>query len=686
MRIVKQHLKQYKPMKRYLNHYRPLSGDEVAMLERQGCVAEDWSRVHVGEQFTPDRCIGVRFSGEIFLSYFDGYIEMPGGVRKPTGVYAAHLHDCSLAPNVLIDQIGQYIAGYSIGERTCISSVDRLVVSAPSAFGNGVRVSVLNETGGREVPMTDHLTAQIAYLCAFYRHDSALIEALEALSERYVSEVTSSSSEIGRQVEIRSCHTIDCVRIGDGARIVGASRLYNGSILSELDAPVVVGYNVVAEDFILHAGSRLDTGATIGRCLVGQGTCLRHLFSAHDSLFFANCQGENGEACAVFAGPYTVTMHKSSLLIAGYFSMLNAGSGSNQSNHQYKLGPIHQGIVERGSKTTSGSYILWPAHIGPFSLVMGRHVHHVDSSDFPFSYLIEQHNQTYLTPAINIRSVGTIRDAKKWPARDKRPEHLRQDCINYNLLSPYTVGKMLRGSEILRQLRDMLGNSSKQEVVYRNMHIRGASLERGLMLYRLAIVKFLGNSLITRLQGGVYHSDQEVQARLTPELTEGLGRWVDLCGLLAPEQEVSRVLASIKGQEYERLGDVVQALAELHGRYYDLEWPWAYDQLCRWYGVEPGQWTIDRVLSVVSEWEQAVVQLDKILYEDARKEFDMSVQVSFGIDRLRPQDKRQEEDFINVRGRFEENPFVEEVLSHIERKQALATRVRAQFAPAGGAS
>lgn len=83
-------------------------------------------------------------------------------------------------------------------------------------------------------------------------------------------------------------------------------------------------------------------------------------------------------------------MHKSSLLIAGMFSFLNAGSGSNQSNHLYKLGPIHQGIVERGSKTTSDSYILWPAKIGAFSLIMGRHVNHPDTSDLPFSYLIEK--------------------------------------------------------------------------------------------------------------------------------------------------------------------------------------------------------------------------------------------------------------------------------------------------------
>ena len=56
----------------------------------------------------------------------------------------------------------------------------------------------------------------------------------------------------------------------------------------------------------------------------------------------------------------------------------------------YKLGPIHQGAMERGAKTTSDSYILWPARVGAFSLVMGRHVNHADTSNLPFSYLIEQ--------------------------------------------------------------------------------------------------------------------------------------------------------------------------------------------------------------------------------------------------------------------------------------------------------
>ena len=193
---------------------------------------------------------------------------------------------------------------------------------------------------------------------------------------------------------------------------------------------------MIADNFIISSGSHLTDNATFTNCFIGQACHFGHGYSASDSLFFSNCQGENGEACAIFAGPFTVTHHKSTLLIAGHFSFMNAGSGSNQSNHMYKLGPIHQGILERGAKTSSDSYILWPSRVGAFSLVMGRHVNHSDTTWLPFSYLIEQQNTTYLVPGVNLRSVGTIRDAQKWPKRDARKDPDRLDCINYN---PRTV-------------------------------------------------------------------------------------------------------------------------------------------------------------------------------------------------------------------------------------------------------
>ena len=121
---------------------------------------------------------------------------------------------------------------------------------------------------------------------------------------------------------------------------------------------------------------------------IGERSRVSKGITSQDSLFFANSIMENGEACSIFAAPYSVSMHKSSLLIGGYFAFLNAGSGSNQSNHLYKLGPIHEGIVDRGGALASDSYIMLPAHIGSFTFVLGRNYSHPDIVSMPFSMLI----------------------------------------------------------------------------------------------------------------------------------------------------------------------------------------------------------------------------------------------------------------------------------------------------------
>ena len=411
------------------------------------------------------------------------------------------------------------------------------------------------------------------------------------------------------------------------------------------------------------------------RCFVGQACRLGHNYSASDSLFFSNCQGENGEACAIFAGPFTVTHHKSTLLIAGMFSFMNAGSGSNQSNHMYKLGPIHQGTLERGAKTTSDSYILWPARVGAFSLVMGRHVNHSDTSNLPFSYLIEQNNTTYLVPGVNLRSVGTIRDAQKWPKRDGRKDPDKLDFINYNLLSPYTVQKMFKGRETLLNLRRASGELS-DIYSFHSAKIRNSALVKGISFYETAIHKFLGNSVIKRLEAIEFHNDEEIRVRLRPDTPIGSGEWVDVSGLIAPKSEIDALIEDIETGRVNRLKHINAEFEKMHFHYYTYEWTWAYEKLEEFYGIHPEAITAVDVIRIVEKWKEAVVGLDRMVYEDAKKEFSMASMTGFGADGSRLE---KELDFEQVRGDFESNPFVTAVLKHIEVKTALGDELIARM-------
>ena len=655
-----------------MDGFRKLTEGEVRTLEAHLCTAADWDMIEVSEDFSPEHVRNTRFSGRIRMGAFRKEFALPGGMRKHSGLYHATLHNVVVGDDCCIENVKNYIANYTIGHDTFIENVDIILTDGTSSFGNGVEVSVLSETGGREVAIHDRLSAQTAYIMALYRHRPEMISRLKEMVAHYVEGVSSDMGTIGSDVVIVDSGYIKNVKVGDCCKIEGASRLKNGSINSTYDAPVHVGVGVIGDDFIISGGACVEDGVTFSRCFIGQACKLGHNYSATDSLFFANCQGENGEACSIFAGPFTVTHHKSTLLIAGMFSFMNAGSGSNQSNHMYKLGPIHQGIMERGAKTASDSYILWPAKVGAFSLVMGRHVSHQDTSDLPFSYLIEQQNVSVIMPGANLKSVGTIRDAKKWPVRDRRTGNDRLDQVNCNLLSPYTIQKMLNGISVLKRLQEISGVNS-DIYSYQSGKIKNTSLRNGLKYYGMAIDKFLGNSLITRIMNSEFESIEDLREALVPTSEYGEGDWVDISGLIAPKNAVLDLLDDIQNGVLTDVEAVNVRFADMHAKYYRYEWKWAYRVIREYYGTDLSTASAEDLQAIVRRWKESVTGLDNMIYDDARKEFSLSAMTSFGAD---GDEAQMREDFMQVRGSFfEADPFVASVKEHIKVKSALGERV-----------
>ena len=647
--------------------YRSLSDSEIKTLHNNGCRCDDWKNVKVAKGFNPSHCSNVTFSGAIKIGEFKKTFTDESGVSIRCGISNAHIHNCNIGSNVLISNIGDYIANYNIEDDVVIKNCGKIHTKGKSTFGNGTEVAVLNEAGGRSVKIWDQLSAHAAYIIALYRHRDIAIRKIEGMVAEYSKSVSSDRGTISHNTIIFNCRDIKNVKFGPYSHVEGAISLNEGSVNSCKEDPVFIGPGVIMEHFIVCSGSIVTESTLIDKCFVGQGCVLGKHYSAENSLFFANCAGFHGEACSIFAGPYTVTHHKSTLLIAGIFSFMNAGSGSNQSNHMYKLGPIHQGIMERGSKTTSDSYLLWPARIGPFTLVMGRHYKNMDTSSLPFSYLIESSDESVLVPGINLRSVGTIRDAQKWPKRDRRKDPVKIDQVNFNLLSPYTIRKMFEGRDLLRRIKAVAGGVSAT-YTYNNMLIKGPSLDRGIEFYQTGINKFLGNSLIKRLENIIFKSNSDLRKRLAPDKTTGGGEWVDLAGLIAPQQIIDELLDNIESGKITSLKRIDEEFRNIHKSYYDWEWTWSCERIEKEAGKPVNKFTVNDVVGMVEKWKKSVIDLDKLLYEDARKEFTLSSMTGFGIDGGEEIKKR---DFEQVRGEFESNSVVSAIQDHIRQKTAL---------------
>ena len=164
-------------------------------------------------------------------------------------------------------------------------------------------------------------------------------------------------------------------------------------------------------------------------------------------------------------------------------------------------------------------------------------------------------------------------------------------------------------------------------------------------------------------------SVEAIRARLRPDSPEGSGKWVDLSGMIAPKGLVDRLLDDVEQGRVTDVRTMNDRFADMHKHYYGYEWTWAYDAIRSFYGIDPAEITREQVIMIVEKWKESVVQLDRLVYEDARKEFSLSAMTGFGADG----DKlEQSQDFAEVRGGlFDSNPFVQAVLEHIRVKSAL---------------
>ncbi len=654
--------------------YRPLTDDEIKILTQQGCSSLNWADITVAPDFDPIRVRNTHFTGSVKLGSFKGNITSNPGVEKATGIYNAYIANTTTGDNCRIANINVHLANYDIADNVAIENVGTMETSPNATFGNGVEIEVLNEAGGREIILFNELSSQFAHLICLHRYRSKLIDKLNALAKQAAASVKSDRGSVGSGTRITSVPQIINVNIGANAAITAAASLINGSILSTPDAPTTIGANVQAEDFIIAESTTVDSGAIISKTYIGQGCQIGKQFSAENCAFFANCEGFHSEACSIFAGPYSVTHHKSTLLIAGLFSFYNAGSGTNQSNHMYKLGPVHEGKLERGTKTGSFSYMMWPCRVGPFSSILGKHSRNFDTSDFPFAQIMADHNgKCSMIPGFTLATVGTVRDGAKWPSRDRRKGNLKRDRISFDIFSPYTVGRMIRGSAILKELQQNTDKSID------TVNIKGAEIKRVLLrtsqkFYRSGIHMYLLEKVVSHIEQAIDSGAKSLNEALAAAPDAVFSDvWVDIGSQLMPQARLDKLATDVAAGSIATLDDLNNALDDIFAAYEIDEWAFVRHAFKQVFEINLDNPTANDINKSADDLLTVKGNFLKLVMLDATKEFDEVTQTGFGQDGS-PKDAAP--DFTAVRGEYDANKFVIEMKQSIERLQQRINRFK----------
>ena len=595
-----------------MNDYRPLTSEEIEVLKSNDCWAEDWTSINVSEDFKPNYMHRVMLYGEVNIGAFNKNVEVSQGFVKHSGINNATLRNVTIGDDCLIENVGNFINNYTIGDDCYISNISTMETTEGATFGEGNLVSVLNEVGEGNVILFSDLNSQLAAFMVKHFSDKELKENIRQLIKTDIENKAPERGQIGSNVKIVNTKEITNCVINDLCEVNGASRLSDCTLLGSVHGNVYVGTGVIIENSIIAEGSSVINSVKIQDCFVGEACQLSNGFTASASVFFANSYMSNGEACAAFCGPFTASHHKSSLLIGGMFSFYNAGSATNFSNHAYKMGPMHWGILERGSKTASGAYLLMPATLGSFSVCFGKLMHHPNTRNLPFAYLIADGDKMFLIPGRNITTVGLYRDIKKWPKRDLRAPENRKSIVNFDWLSPFSVGEILKGKKILESLREVTGDNVSQ-YLYHEYIIPASSLHKGIKYYDIALRIYMGAVLKRVLKR---------DPAITPPATQvGTSDWDDLSGLLLPVSEEERIVNDLKEGNIESIQQLIERFEEIDTNYRQYQWAWTYKMICDYYCIP--EITLEDANRIHEDYIKARRSWIAEIKKDAEKEFAM---------------------------------------------------------------
>ncbi len=588
-----------------MKEYIHLTEQQIESLKNKDCWAEDWNEILVTADFDASRCHRVQFYGWARLGNGSGTVEITEGFVKNCGIYNATLRNVTIGDNCLIENIGNYMNNVTVGDGCYISNVSTIDTHGKPNYGQGHTIAVLNEVGNGNLLLLNELNSQLAALMVKHGDNKPMMDAIKRMVAESVERSRPSCSTIGNHVKIVNTGVIINSIIDDGCQLCGVSRLSNCTISSTLENPIIIRTGVICENTIISGGSRLNGSVKLTDCFVGEFCQLENGFTAASSVFFANSFMSNGEACAAFCGPFTVSHHKSSLLIGAMFSFYNAGSATNFSNHAYKMGPMHYGTLERGCKTASGAYLLLPANVGAFSVLFGKLMYHPDTSDLPFSYLIAYSDTMYLKPGRNFATVGLYRDIRKWPKRDKRPQGVRKSVVNFDWLSPFTISEVLRGKKILEKLRAASGDNVST-YNYHEYVIKAPFLHMGIKYYDMALRIYMGAVL-------------KRHKPIPPVSTEGEGNWIDLAGQLMPQTAEKQIIEDIIAGRLDSIDAVNARFKALDDNYNELRWAWSYRIILDYYGIDA--LTDEAVERIHQDYVTARREWIELIRKDAENEY-----------------------------------------------------------------
>lgn len=439
---------------------RQLFKSEIARLEALGNTAQDWFRIRVAAGFTPSRVRNCEFRGEVILGLFEGTALLADRVEVDSGLANSTLVDCVVGNNAVVRDV-RLLANFVVGSGAVIADCGRITCSVGATFGNGARVPVALEGGGREVEIFAELDIELATTVARPGARRAELEGYRQAVAEYRNQVTSSRGVIGAGARVWSVPRLEDSFVGPATEIDGAACVLRSTLLGTADEPIVVGSGAQVTDSLVQWGCRVTGGAAVERSVLIETARVERHGKVQCSVVGPNTEVSAGEVSSCLLGPF-VGCHHQSLLISTLWpaGRGNIGYGANVGSNHTSRAPDQEFWAGEGLFLGLGVNVKFPCDFSraPYTVVACGTDLTPQKVTFPFSLVAPPQERfadvppsfNQISPAWMLREnvYALKRNEVKFRARNRA----RRNRFDFAVFRPETV-ELMRAA--VRRLTDV---------------------------------------------------------------------------------------------------------------------------------------------------------------------------------------------------------------------------------------
>ena len=585
-------------MKKYKNS-EPLKKEEVKILEKNGCWAEDWKKVQVKQPFDPTLIHNTGFCGDVYLGRF---VKING-----CEISSSCIDDYSslFMSTIICSVIGKYVRIHNCGEISAI----------PGAFKNPVIIGAGNEKTGREAVLFSGITMGDIWLQTHLKEHELFQQFLGEFTELKLIE-TSPLTVIDDYCVIENTKAVRSTSLGRRAVISGATRVEECIISSSSASRTTISDNAIVKRSFIGCGVTIDSGAFVQECFLDSNVTIKQYARVIQSAVGINSTIACGEVQNCYIAPLHEQHHNSSFLIAADIGgQSNIASGANLGSNHNSRANDGEMIAGRGFWAGLSTSVKYNSYFAPFTLLAKSSFAYELDIKLPFSLVSDniKENTLDVMPAYWWRHnmYALFRNNFKFQKRLGKGG----DDIECQFMAPDTAEEIQNALELLKAYKKTVP-ARELENSSRKVQILG--IDDGIKAYKEMLLWYGVSTVLAYFRRPGVKPDKYKDISI--DTSKGTWGWTNVCGHLVCNVDLKQLIQDTEKGDFISWDDIDERLAR-----FDIEYPRTrFAHALHILGILYGKKTFDQDMlgKIKKDYEKLSEKIKKQIISTRTKDFE----------------------------------------------------------------